>query len=780
MPKKSKKENPLAGKRILLVNTGSLKKKFIPERLHELGLHVIALNKEKNWARPYVDEWILADTANHQESLQAVQNYVAEHPKNFFEGVLTFWEDDVLLVSKIVDKYNLIGIPYSVSKGIRNKFMFRKFCKENSLPYPKNILVKSEKDLKEVEKKFSFPLVIKPAYGSSSAYVIKIENLDELKDAFTYVKKALSTEVESALADGSDIIVEEYIDGDEVDIDILVQNGRIKFISISDNDKAEEPFFIETGFSIPSGLPEDDKEALMKMADETIEKIKIQSACLHYEAKMTKNGPVPIELNLRLGGDEVYSFIKNAWHVDMIENAAKIALGIYLETIEKPEEPYVYLAGHDLLADHSGIISYLEIDPEIRKKKYISEIGIFKKIGDPILAPPEGFEYLGWVTVKGDNPIDAEDNLEEALDLIEYDIARFHGASLIGRTERKNNLALATMRKDILYKAAKIEQIRRTKTENVKDLKIGILSKQKAKESVKGKTDEADYIASVLEKNGYKVSLFHLTNNFPKIYTEIQKANVNIIINMASSEKTRDGKPYATLLLDLLETPFTGPSTSTAAIINDQFITRKLLQFHEIAVPDWEFVYSANDLFELDLAYPLWLSKADVHKGVSPEKIMISHKKDLLKKTIAITSDFKSPACLEEYIEGETYLVPIIGNSHEDLQALPIALQKQEKNGINITLPKKIEPKLNTLITEIAFDAYAIVDCTDFALVEITLDRDQNPLVTGINPSPSLSKGEELEQIAKKAEIPFIEIIEKILITTIKEYQQKPTHYYFG
>ncbi|MBU1119218.1 ATP-grasp domain-containing protein [Patescibacteria group bacterium] len=776
---RQKKENVLAKKRILLINTGSLKKKFIAERLHELGLTIIALNKEKNWATPYVSEWIIADTSNHQESLLAVQNYVAEHPKDSFEGAITFWEDDVLLASKIIDKYNLVGIPYATARKGRNKFMFREFCKENNLPHPKHTLVKSEKDIKKIEQNFSFPLVIKPAYGSSSAYVIKVENSDELKDAFTYVKKALSTEVESALTDGSDIIVEEYIDGEEVDVDILIQNGRIKFTSISDNDKAEEPFFIETGFSIPSSLPDDDQEALMKMADETLEKMKIHNGCLHYEAKVTKNGPVPIELNLRLGGDEVYSFIKNAWHVDMIESACKIALGIYFPTIEKPEEPYAYLAGYDLLADHSGIISYLEIDPQIKKKKYISEINIYKKIGEPILAPPEGFEYLGWITVKGDNPRDAEDNLEEALELIEYDVARFHGASLIGRTERKNNLSLASIRKDVLYKAAKLEQIRFTKKETVKELKIGIISKPRKKDALKNSPDDTSFIVSILEDNGFTVSVFQLTNNLPKLYLEIQKANINIIINMASSENILNEKPYATLLLDLLEIPFTGPSTSSAAIIKDKFITQKLLQFHEIAVPDWEFVYSANDLFEIDLAYPLLLSKADAHKGLGQKKILIKQKKDLLKKTITITEDFKSAACLEEYTEGKTYLVPIIGNSHEDLQAFPIVLSKKEKGTTVISIPKRIEPKLSSLITEIAFDAYSIVDCTDFGLVEVTLDRDKNPLVTGINPFPSLSKNGELAQIAKRAGIPFIDIIKKILITTIKEYQQKPTHYYF-
>src|SRR5437763_1763241 len=73
-----------------------------------------------------------------------------------------------------------------------------------------------------IDDSLPFPLVIKPAYGSSSAYVVKVENKEELNDTYSYIKKNMSANIESALSDGLDILVEEYIDGDEVDIDILL------------------------------------------------------------------------------------------------------------------------------------------------------------------------------------------------------------------------------------------------------------------------------------------------------------------------------------------------------------------------------------------------------------------------------------------------------------------------------------------------------------------------------------------------------------------------------
>src|SRR3989339_2196127 len=308
-------------KTILLVNTGSIKKRFIIQKLKKSGLKIVVLHKEKNWAQSYVDHFIIADTTHHNEALQAVLNFLSSHPEVKFDGVLTFWEDDVILTSRIADRLNLIGIPYSVVKRVRNKYNFRDFCRKHNIYAPDHFLIKNVDDLQIVKKNLNFPIVLKPVYGSSSAFVVKVENKNNLDEMYNYLRTNISPNIESALNDGLDILAEEYIDGEEVDIDILIQNGRIKFYSISDNCKTKEPFFVETGGAIPSNLSDHDQHALINMADETLEKLNIQNGCIHFEAKMSSKGPVPIEVNLRMGGDDVYNLVKRAWKVDLVENA---------------------------------------------------------------------------------------------------------------------------------------------------------------------------------------------------------------------------------------------------------------------------------------------------------------------------------------------------------------------------------------------------------------------------------------------------------------------------
>lgn len=797
-------------KTILLVNTGSIKKRFIIQKLKKMGLKVVVLNKEKNWAQPYVDHWILADTANHNESIQQTGRFMAEHSDVKIDGVITFWEDDVLLTSKLADKYNFIGIPFVTAKRARNKHLFREFCLKNNLPAPKHRLIKSVSDIKEIIRNLSFPMVIKPIYGSSSAFVIKVENEEELKTSYSYIKKVLSAAVESALTDGMDIMVEEYIDGDEVDIDIIIQNGRIKFYSISDNDKTDEPFFIETGRSTPSSLPIKDQEELIDMADEILEKLGIQNGCIHLEAKSTANGSVPIEVNLRMGGDEIYPSVKCAWKVDLIENAAKVALGIYIPKIDKPEEPYKYLISRDFLTDQSGILIQLDIDPELEKEKYLEEVHFFKEIGDSVFVPPEGYEYLGWIMVSGDNLPDAEDNLQEAIEYIHYEVARFHSASSIGKTSRKNRFSFSQLKKDVLIHSGKIDKIRQMSIQNQRNLHIGIACNLYDGSSVASDTESkiGNELMSIglniekeLKKRGYKASFFDF-NNLPKAFNDLRRSDVDLVFNVC--ERINNSsllEPHAASVLDTLQIPYTGSNPFTLGLCIDKIRVKKLLTYHKIPTPDWDYAYTMDDEIKDDLNYPLIVKPAnsDNSIGITNESVVVN-KKQLKKQLEKIIVEISRPALVEEYIEGDEYDVSIIGSEEEDLRILPLKRSTFDKmpegywhiypfaakwtknsayNHIVVQCPpKNISKKLEALLGEIALDTYNILDCHDYGRVEIRVDENNNPYVLELNPNPSINIGDGVPTSAKLVGLNYGDLLEEIIRMTISRYQKHPPYYH--
>jgi len=800
--------NDLTGRTILVVNTGSLKKRFVLQRLKKLGLTVVVLNKEKNWANSYVDHWIIADTFNHSEAIQQVDRFISENGYIKIDGVVTFWEDDVLLTSKIADKFGFIGIPFKVSKNLRNKYLFRELCIENNIPAPKFKLIKSDKDIEYIGHNFYFPVVIKPAYGSSSAFVIKAEDKDELLSTYQYVKKAMSSSVESALTDGHDLLVEEYIEGDEVDLDILIQNGRIKYCSVSDNSKTNEPFFIETRHTIPSSLPEKDQEALVQMADETLEKLGVENGCIHFEAKSTKRGPVPLEVNLRMGGDEIHSFNKGAWHVDLVDGAAKIALGMHMAKIENPEEPFQYLCEHDFLPEHSGILVQLTIDPIVEKKKYLEEIHFFKQIGDAVLAPPEGYESLGWITVSGDNPLDAQDNLNEALKYVKFEIAKFDPTSSIGKTERKNHFSYSAINKDMIIRRSKIEKIRRMSIQNQRNLHIGIACNVYDEAGDGGSAVEMDLmsvgktIEETLKERGYKVSFFDF-NNIGQAIDDLRKTDVDLVFNVCERINASSLlEPHAASILDVLQIPYTGSSPFTLALCIDKIRVKKLLAYHNIPTPRWDYVYNLDDDIRTDLRYPLIVKPANTDNsiGITNDSVVMDIK-GLEMQLQKVVLDIGRPALIEEYIDGDEYDVSILGSESDDFRVLPLSRSVFDKmpegywhiypyqgkwgvdpayrDGIEIQRPpKNINKKLASLISEIALDTYNILDCHDYGRVEVRVDKNGNPYVLELNPNPSINRGDCVPAVAQLTGMDYGDFVEEIIRMAITRYKSHPPYYH--
>ena len=804
-PESGSNRSPLNGKTVLIVN--NYKKLFI-KKAKCFGVKIITLGKESSTLAPYLDYHINTDTANHPEALAALEKFLAEHPEVKLDGVLTFWEDDVLLTSKISDRYKLIGTPYKIANRIRNKYLFRKFCASNSLPTVKFGSLKSPKDLEEIIKTFKFPLVVKPVYGAASAFVMKVDNEEEFRESYEYIKKEISTKVESALSDGLEIFVEEYIDGDEVDLDMLVQNGKLKFCAISDNGKTKEPFFIETVRMTPSNLPLKNQNELIAMADEALEKLGILNAVVHFEAKSTTNGPVPIEINLRLGGDEVYPSIKVAWKIDLIENALKIACGVYLPKIEADKGPYKYLCAETFSSDHSGILVNLDIDDNLEKLPYVEEFEFDKRIGDSVLAPPDGYEYLGWILVSGINALDAQDNLSEAKKGVNYDVAKFHPASSIGKTARRTPFSASVINREILKRGSKIEKIRRMEISNQRNLHIGIacnLYDENASDQETAVENDLTVIGKDIEKylleRGYKISFFDF-NNLPKAFDDLKNSDVDLVFNVC--ERINNSsllEPHVASIMDTLQIPYTGSNPFTLGLCIDKIKVKKLLNYHKIPTPEWDYVYSLDDDIRDDLKYPLIVKPANTDNsiGITNDSI-VRNKEELYRQLKVVIEVIGRPALIEEYIEGDEYDVPIIGSSEEDLRVLPLSRSifdnmpadkwhiypfeakytddPDYKKIIVQRPPKNISKKLEALIGEIALDTYNILDCHDYGRIEIRVDKNNNPYVLELNPNPSLDIEGCFSASAEVIGLDFGDFLEEIIRLAINRYKNNPPYYH--
>jgi D-alanine-D-alanine ligase len=444
----------------------------------------------------------------------------------------------------------------------------------------------------------------------------------------------------------------------------------------------------------------------------------------------------------------------------------------------------------------------------LKRRSYVKEFEFEKKIGDSVLSPPDGYEYLGWVLVSGNNPLDAQDNLKEAEKAIYYEVAKFHPASSIGKTTRRSPFSASAINVDILKRRSKIEKIRQMAISNQRNLHIGIACNMyedngEDQETVveKDLTVIGVDIEKTLRERGYKLSFFDF-NDVGKAFNDLKNSDVDLVFNVC--ERINNSsllEPHVASILDTLQIPYTGSNPFTLGLCIDKIRVKKLLSYHKIPTPEWDYVYSMDDDIRDDLKYPLIVKPANTDNsiGITNDSV-VKNKEELHRQLEVVLKKIGRPALIEEYIDGDEYDVPIIGSEEDDLRILPLARSMfdnlpsdlwhiypfeakytdggEYKKIVVQRPPKNIGKKLEQLLGEIALDTYNILDCHDYGRIEIRVDKNNNPYVLELNPNPSLDAEGTFSASAEVIGMDYGDFLEEIIRLAIKRYKDNPPYYH--
>ena len=167
----------------------------------------------------------------------------------------------------------MAGIPYvgphvSASAVAMDKTLTKLVVDNAKIPQAKWLLVRNydlqsrmEEILQNVEKQFSYPVFVKPAGTGSSVGVSKANNRDALKSALLQAGKF-----------DEKILVEEFIDGHEVEVAVLGNNSPIASVageidSGADFYDYDAKYITDTSVAyIPARISDDVENQLREMA----------------------------------------------------------------------------------------------------------------------------------------------------------------------------------------------------------------------------------------------------------------------------------------------------------------------------------------------------------------------------------------------------------------------------------------------------------------------------------------------------------------------------------
>eukprot|EP01135_Chromosphaera_perkinsii_P008589 Nk52_evm31s1401 gene=Nk52_evmTU31s1401 len=398
----------------------------------EAGINMYILGpEESSFCKGLVEDgWAVGHIAAEFEDAQNVLNKsvnAIEQSSVRFDGIFSMHEIAIPLVAQLCEHFRLPSNSFQAAEAARNKYRTRLLCSESGIATPKFFLLKEMSQAQEATQRVGFPAVLKPQRGGGSFGVVKVENIEEIEDHYLKNKALMESSLclnwNPGCEDG-DILVEEYMEGDEFDIDCLFWDGECVFASVSDNWPVQEPYFNETGSNCPSDFPEDVQRSLKNYAIDCVKALGFKQGCFHVECKNTPSGPFLIECNPRMGGGSCNEYQEDVYGVSLFANFLLCSLGIPINPPRSPQ-PLLFSADMSINAPKTGYIKDAGFLNQFENEEGVVWTKTLVKKGQRITGLDTGMpEWVGEIRTNGATCAQAVHRIHDVMSQLDIRVSR--------------------------------------------------------------------------------------------------------------------------------------------------------------------------------------------------------------------------------------------------------------------------------------------------------------------------------------------------------------------
>ncbi len=355
-----------------LVVAGGVPQITLIQELKERGIETVLIDGSTNpVALPFSDKFYQINIFD----IEAVKNVAVEENVDF---VITVCADQVLLV--VAQVAEMLGLPwyidYETAKLVSDKELMKKVFVEHGIPTSKYVVL-AEFDSEKI-RNLQYPLIVKPVDAYSSKGVKKVKNEDELRTAFEEAKQ---------ISRNKNVIVEEFFNGEEISVDLFIEDGKAHVLLISNSDKVkdDEHFVIFRG-RYPVHASEAIKDEVAKVSQQIADAFGIKNAPMLVQMLTDGIRVTVLEFCARTGGAMKWLLIQHSSGVDVIKGVIDLTMGIKPNiTVTGPENNYVV---NDFIYCKAGAFDHLEGFDEQLKKGNITEYRCLR---------PKGWKFSGQI-----------------------------------------------------------------------------------------------------------------------------------------------------------------------------------------------------------------------------------------------------------------------------------------------------------------------------------------------------------------------------------------------
>lgn len=343
------------------------------------------------------------------------------------DAVIGVDDQSVVAASAIAEE---LGLPHNTIISVsaaRNKYIMREFLTQHNVPQPSYKRISIDENYEYLPGNLSFPAVLKPVALSGSRGVIKVNDKYELQNAFHRVRKILDTINRKELThDSRYVLIEEYIEGDEIAVEGLITDDDCNVLAIFDKpDRLTGPYFEETIYTTPSRHNPDTLADIIELFKQAVFAIGLSRGPVHAEIRFNDSGVYIIEVAARsIGGycSQTLRF-QDATRPDRIISLEELiirnALNNSIDSIHRESDASGVMM---IPAPRRGTLHGVRGIEAAKKIAGITELIISSHIGQELVPLPEGGKYPGFIFARAKVPSRVEQLLRKAYEVLEFDV----------------------------------------------------------------------------------------------------------------------------------------------------------------------------------------------------------------------------------------------------------------------------------------------------------------------------------------------------------------------
>jgi D-alanine-D-alanine ligase len=294
-------------------------------------------------------------------------------------------------------------------------------------------------------------------------------------------------------------------------------------------------------------------------------------------------------------------------------------------------------------------------------------------------------------------------------------------------------------------------------------------------------------VIETLRGSGHEVLALGVQDDLGAVRSTIWEWKPTIVLNLLESfDDVTTFDMNVVGYLELLRVPYTGCNPRGLLLARDKALSKKLLAYHRIAVPDFA-VFRRGRAVRVPprLGFPLIVKSLTYEASVGISQASVVGDEEKLRKRVEFIHDsIGTDAIAERYIDGRELYVGLLGNDRVRVfpawemhfqkmiegDNWPIATERvkwntsyQKKHGIETGEARDLPEGTAEHIVRLARRIYRTLALTGYARVDLRMDATGRVYFIEANPNPQLAYGEDFAESAERAGLSYEALLDRIL-----------------